>query len=108
LHCLQGGEKEKKKVMRASEKFRFNFDWDGKEDTSKDLNPLYNQLHREWCRCIIAKLDCATAVPPSITHQTQTECRLSIFTCKRVDDAARPDSAGLTALHLAGLHGRWR
>jgi len=47
LHCLQGGEKEKKKVMRASEKFRFNFDWDGKEDTSKDLNPLYNQLHRE-------------------------------------------------------------
>eukprot|EP00775_Hariotina_reticulata_P011586 gene11586-11730_t len=41
-----GGEKEKKKVMRASEKFRFNFDWDGKEDTSKDLNPLYNQLHQ--------------------------------------------------------------
>ena len=31
--------------MKASEKFRFNFDWDAKEDTSKDLNPLYNQPH---------------------------------------------------------------
>jgi hypothetical protein len=48
---VQGDDKsKKKKVMKASEKFRFNFDWDGKEDTSKDLNPLYNHLHREW-RC---------------------------------------------------------
>jgi ATP-dependent RNA helicase DDX23/PRP28 len=31
--------------MKASEKFRFNFDWDSKEDTSKDLNPLYNEPH---------------------------------------------------------------
>jgi hypothetical protein len=46
---LQGDDKSKKKVMKASEKFRFNFDWDGKEDTSKDLNPLYNNLHRESC-----------------------------------------------------------
>jgi hypothetical protein len=44
---LQGGDKEKKKIMKASEKFRFNFDWDNKEDTSRDLNPLYNNLHRE-------------------------------------------------------------
>jgi hypothetical protein len=43
----QGGERQKKKVMKASEKFKFNFDWDNKEDTSKDLNPLYNNLHRE-------------------------------------------------------------
>lgn len=46
--CTQGDDKfKKKKVVKASEKFRFNFDWDGKEDTSKDLNPLYNHLHRE-------------------------------------------------------------
>lgn len=44
---VQGGDREKKKVMKASEKFRFNFDWDNKEDTSRDLNPLYNNLHRE-------------------------------------------------------------
>jgi len=46
--CIQGGDREKKKVMKASEKFRFNFDWDNKEDTSRDLNPLYNNLHREF------------------------------------------------------------
>lgn len=35
-----GGEKQKKKVMRPTEKFRFNFDWEAAEDTSRDLNPL--------------------------------------------------------------------
>ena len=25
--------------------YRFNFDWDAKDDTSKDLNPLYDKLH---------------------------------------------------------------
>lgn len=45
----QGGEsRSKKKVMKASDKFKFNFDWDNKEDTSRDLNPLYNNLHREF------------------------------------------------------------
>jgi ATP-dependent RNA helicase DDX23/PRP28 len=34
--------------MKASEKFRFVFDWASSEDTSKDLNPLYNNLHREF------------------------------------------------------------
>ena len=47
LVILQGGDKEKKKIMKASDKFKFNFDWDNKEDTSRDLNPLYNNLHRE-------------------------------------------------------------
>ncbi|KAK9864816.1 hypothetical protein WJX84_003059 [Apatococcus fuscideae] len=36
-----GGEKEKKKVKKPSEKFRFNFDWEATDDTSRDLNPLY-------------------------------------------------------------------
>lgn len=44
----QGGDaRSKKKVVKASEKFKFHFDWDAKEDTSKDVNPLYNSLHRE-------------------------------------------------------------
>jgi hypothetical protein len=42
-----GGEKERKRVVKASEKFRFKFDWDAQEDTSRDLNPLYNNLHGE-------------------------------------------------------------
>jgi len=40
-----GGEKERKRVVKASERMRFKFDWDAHEDTSRDLNPLYNNLH---------------------------------------------------------------
>jgi ATP-dependent RNA helicase DDX23/PRP28 len=32
-------------VLKASERFKFTFDWDAKEDTSRDLNPLYQNLH---------------------------------------------------------------
>ena len=28
-------------VLKPSEKFKFSFDWDMNEDTSRDLNPLY-------------------------------------------------------------------
>ena len=35
-----GAEKQKKRVMRPTEKFRFNFDWEAGDDTSRDLNPL--------------------------------------------------------------------
>lgn len=41
--------------MKASDKFKFNFDWDNKEDTSRDLNPLYNNLHRE-CMLLLTAL----------------------------------------------------
>lgn len=39
--------KEKKKMIKPSDKFKqvFLFDWDASEDTSKDINPLYNQRH---------------------------------------------------------------
>lgn len=40
-----GQEKIKKRVLKPSEKFRFNFDWDVGDDTSRDLNPLYNNPH---------------------------------------------------------------
>ena len=38
-----GLNKEKKKVLKPSEKFKniFNFEWDSSEDTSYDANPLY-------------------------------------------------------------------
>ena len=35
-----GAEKQKKRVMRPTEKFRFNFDWEAGDDTSRDMNPL--------------------------------------------------------------------
>ena len=41
-----GEKKQKKKMVKASEKFRFNFDWEAGEDTSRDHNPLYDQTHQ--------------------------------------------------------------
>merc|ERR1712138_187749 len=40
-----GVKKKKKKVLKISEKFRFSFDWNNEEDTSTDLNPLYEKKH---------------------------------------------------------------
>lgn len=40
-----GTEKVKKKIRKPSEKFHLNFDWEVTDDTSKDLNPIYNQTH---------------------------------------------------------------
>ena len=43
MHYL-GLNKEKKKILKPSEKFRniFNFEWDVSEDTAYDTNPMYN------------------------------------------------------------------
>jgi len=40
-----GTKKKKKKIMKPSEKFAriFQFDWESTDDTSQDLNPLYQQ-----------------------------------------------------------------
>jgi len=40
-----GANKEKKKLIKPSEKFKniFNFEWDPCEDTSNDINPLYSK-----------------------------------------------------------------
>jgi len=40
-----GGKKEKKKVLKPSEKFRFSFDWEATDDTTRDLNPLFQNKH---------------------------------------------------------------
>lgn len=41
-----GDRKNMKKTGgKASDRFRFNFEWDASEDTSRDLNPLYQNPH---------------------------------------------------------------
>ena len=40
-----GGDKQKKKMLKPSEKFKFNFDWEAQDDTSQDANPLYKMTH---------------------------------------------------------------
>lgn len=48
-----GLNKPKKRVIRPSEKFKFNFDWSAEEDTSKDLNPLYATPHGVWASHVL-------------------------------------------------------
>ena len=43
--AYMGAEKVKKKVVKASDRFKFKFDWESAEDTSRDLNPLYDKKH---------------------------------------------------------------
>ncbi|WCJ44197.1 Pre-mRNA-splicing ATP-dependent RNA helicase prp28 [Euphorbia peplus] len=40
-----GSKKPKKRVIKPSEKFRFSFDWENTEDTSRDMNVLYQNPH---------------------------------------------------------------
>ncbi|KAF6137281.1 hypothetical protein GIB67_036318, partial [Kingdonia uniflora] len=40
-----GAKKPKKRVIKPSEKFRFSFDWENTEDTSRDMNVLYQNPH---------------------------------------------------------------
>ncbi|XP_021769438.1 DEAD-box ATP-dependent RNA helicase 21-like [Chenopodium quinoa] len=40
-----GSKKPKKRVIKPSEKFRFSFDWENTEDTSRDMNALYQNPH---------------------------------------------------------------
>ncbi|KAG1334697.1 DEAD-box ATP-dependent RNA helicase 21-like [Cocos nucifera] len=40
-----GSKKPKKRVIKPSEKFRFSFDWENTEDTSRDMNTLYQNPH---------------------------------------------------------------
>ncbi|XP_059077449.1 DEAD-box ATP-dependent RNA helicase 21 [Cryptomeria japonica] len=40
-----GTKKPKKRVIKPSEKFRFSFDWENTEDTSRDMNFLYQNPH---------------------------------------------------------------
>lgn len=52
-------KKQKKTGGKPSDKFRFNFEWDASEDTSRDLNPLYQnphgaEMHRCWCLVVDA------------------------------------------------------
>ena len=47
-----GVKKKKKKTVKISEKFRFAFDWNNEEDTSVDLNPLYEKKYRRQARML--------------------------------------------------------
>jgi ATP-dependent RNA helicase DDX23/PRP28 len=40
-----GSKRSKKQIVKPSKKFQVSFDWNNSEDTSRDINPLYQTPH---------------------------------------------------------------
>ena len=74
-----GSEKQRKKVLKPSEKFRFNFDWEAGDDTSRDLNPLYNSTHEAallFGRGMRAGVDRREQMKAAAAHQQKLMSKL--------------------------------
>ncbi|KAM1963872.1 hypothetical protein ACFX15_044404 [Malus domestica] len=56
----------KKRENKPGEKFRPNFDWDGTEDTSHDMNPLYQNNHEAQLNCFFPVVSYATGALPFV------------------------------------------
>ena len=81
-----GGEKLKKKMLKPSEKFKFNFDWEAGDDTSKDLNPLYNNTHEAqllFGRGLRAGVDRREQKKVRPGREDAVVCMLMCLLCKR-------------------------
>lgn len=64
----------RKKILKPSEKFRFNFDWEANDDTSRDLNPLYNNTHEAallFGRGLRAGVDRREQMKAAAAHQKE-------------------------------------
>lgn len=67
-------------MLKPSEKFKFSFDWDMNDDTSRDLNPLYQVNQNCLCPCTL---------PCSI----RAVLFLCVFLCLMGGAQDRPDTA---------------
>eukprot|EP00242_Pyramimonas_sp_CCMP2087_P002236 CAMPEP_0198230128 /NCGR_PEP_ID=MMETSP1445-20131203/114493_1 /TAXON_ID=36898 /ORGANISM="Pyramimonas sp., Strain CCMP2087" /LENGTH=776 /DNA_ID=CAMNT_0043910635 /DNA_START=98 /DNA_END=2431 /DNA_ORIENTATION=+ len=69
-----GEKKVKKRIIKPSDKFRFNFDWENSEDTSRDVNPLYNNPHEAallFGRGLRAGIDRKEQKKQSVLHEKE-------------------------------------
>lgn len=85
-----GVKKQKKKIVKPSEKFSkiFQFDWDASEDTSRDANPLYNQraqLNSCFGRGYLAGID--------MREQRKDSAFLTALMQKRQEEQRRAEQA---------------
>jgi ATP-dependent RNA helicase DDX23/PRP28 len=82
-----GAPKEKKKVMKPADKFKFMFDWEPEADTSRDLNPLYASRHEaalQFGRGLRAGVDRVEAKTAAAAAETATLAR------QRMGEDGRP------------------
>ena len=91
-----GGDKQKKKMIKPSEKFKFNFDWEAQDDTSQDANPLYKMTHeasllfgrgmragmdrREQMKVGLTAVSCANSCRAKVTG-VKLSCQQGIVWC---------------------------
>ncbi|KAG2327856.1 hypothetical protein Bca52824_010584 [Brassica carinata] len=88
-----GGKKPKKRVIRPSEKFRFSFDWENTEDTSRDMNALYQNPHEAqllFGRGFRAGMDRREQKKQAAKHERETrdEIRKKDGVVERPEEAA--------------------
>ncbi|KAJ6840611.1 DEAD-box ATP-dependent RNA helicase 21 [Iris pallida] len=70
-----GSKKPKKRVIKPSEKFRFSFDWENTEDTSRDMNSLYQNPHEArllFGRGFLAGIDRREQKKQAARHEKET------------------------------------
>uniref|UniRef100_J3LS22 DEAD-box ATP-dependent RNA helicase 21 n=2 Tax=Oryza brachyantha TaxID=4533 RepID=J3LS22_ORYBR len=70
-----GSKKPKKRVIKPSEKFRFSFDWENTEDTSRDMNSLYQSPHEArllYGRGFLAGIDRREQKKAAAAHEKET------------------------------------
>ncbi|KAG2535853.1 DEAD-box ATP-dependent RNA helicase 21 [Panicum virgatum] len=74
-----GSKKPKKRVIKPSEKFRFSFDWENTEDTSRDMNTLYQSPHEArllFGRGFLAGIDRREQKKAAAAHEKETRAEL--------------------------------
>jgi ATP-dependent RNA helicase DDX23/PRP28 len=90
-----GEKKQKKRMVKASEKFRFNFDWENTEDTSRDHNPLYDQTHQAallFGRGLRAGFDRKAQKQTSVAHERELIAKIRKSSGVAETEADRADT----------------
>ena len=97
-----GTARPKRKIIKAADRFKINFDWDAADDTSRDLNPLYQNTHEAallFGRGFRAGIDRREQKKASIEAESETmrRSRVASGVVETRDDrrkaAARADKA---------------
>merc|ERR1712217_584426 len=83
-----GKQKERKRIAHPSERMRFVFDWDNKDDTSRDSNPIYDRPANVailFGRGLIAGLDRSTQQKENMIHEKCARVIQKTIACKEND-----------------------
>ncbi|KAL6637058.1 hypothetical protein ACP70R_024630 [Stipagrostis hirtigluma subsp. patula] len=96
-----GPEKPKKRVIvKPSAKFRFSFDWESTEDTSRDANALYQSPHDAlllFGRGFLAGVDRREQKKAAAAHLNETRAELR----REAVAEDRPEGAAAAAFDMA-------